>query len=289
MRRGNRLIMINKLANRLTLLGAALAILAPTTSAAAQDNPRQERNTYADLVDLSDGTEIVLRAEIRKQAELKPERAIGVRAGYARLYIEARTNALLTGRAAVGESLRYLVDVPRESNGKPPKLKKQTVFLFARPVPGRPGEVQLVKPSSQLLWNEPLEARLRGVLGELVAPEASPVITGIRDVLSMPGNLAGESETQLFLSTADNAPVSISVIRRPGQDPIWGVSWSEIVDQAARPPEQNTLEWYRLACFLPNRLPANAHLSNDPGSRRQAEQDYGFVLGELGRCPRNRN
>jgi hypothetical protein len=35
------------------------------------------------------------------------------------------------------------------------------------------------------------------------------------------------------------------VIRRPGMDPTWGVSWSEIVDQSAGPPAPETVEWYR--------------------------------------------
>jgi hypothetical protein len=278
-----------KIANLTFATSLLAAVFAPVSAASAQEENLVVQATYADLVDLSSASETVLRAEIRKQAELKPERSIGVEPGYARLYIEARTNALITGQAAVGESLQYLVDVPRQANGKPPKLKKQMVLLFARPVSGRAGQVQLVKPSSQLLWSEPLEARLRGVLSELVAPDASPVITGIRDVLSIPGNLAGESETQLFLSTQDNAPVSVSVIRRPGQKPVWGVSWSEIVDQAARPPRRETLEWYRLACFLPGSLPDSAHLSADRAARRQADADYRYVLTELGDGPRNRS
>ncbi|MDN3647040.1 hypothetical protein QWY75_12580 [Pontixanthobacter aestiaquae] len=277
----------DKILSLLSVFGLAISVALPVSALAAQDNIVSDQITYADLVDLADASEIVLRAQIRKQAELKPERAPGLRPGYARLYIEAQTDSLLTGRAAVGESLRYLVDVPRDSKGKAPKLKKQTVLLFARPAAGRPGEIQLITETSQLLWSAPLETRLRSVLAELVAQDAAPEITGIRDVLSIPGNLAGESETQLFLSTDNDGPVSVTVIRRPDQESVWGVSWSDIVDQAARPPQMNTLDWYRLACFLPGRLPSASYLSADPASRRQADMDYRFVLQQLGPCPRN--
>ena len=84
--------------------------------------------------------------------------------------------------------------------------------------------------------------------------------------MSVAGNLAGESETQLFLNTANGTPVSLTVVRRPGMAPTWGVSWTEIVDQAARPPEEGTAG-YRLACFLPRELPDKAFLQRDSASR----------------------
>jgi hypothetical protein len=71
-------------------------------------------------------------------------------------------------------------------------------------------------------------------------------------------------------------------------EPSWGVSWSEIVDQSARPPEPLTVGWYRLACFLPERLPADAFLQQDPAAQRRAEADYRFIVEQLGGCPRLR-
>jgi hypothetical protein len=68
--------------------------------------------------------------------------------------------------------------------------------------------------------------------------------------------------------------------------PTWGVSWSEIVDQAARPPARDTLAWYRLACFLPAQLPASANLTRDGAARAPAAADYRYVLDQLGACPR---
>lgn len=268
------------------LAGSMLAV--PTGAALAQPVPGIQESTYADLADLADAANLVMRVKIRKQAEVKPERAPGLSPGMARLYVEADTSALLTGNAPVGESVRYLVDVPRDSKGRVPKLKKQEMLLFARSVAGRPGEVQLVGQGAQLRWTPELEARVRPILSALVSPDAPPVVTGVRDALSVEGNLVGESETQLFLSTRGGGPVSVTVIRRPGQEPSWGVSFSEIVDQSAVPPQRETLAWYRLACFLPQELPGEANLSRDSGARGQAATDYRYMISQLGPCPRNR-
>ncbi len=271
----------------ISLFFASLIVQAALeTGASAQGESQLGGVTYADLAGLADPAEIVLRAEIRKQAEVEPERSPGLSPGHIRLYIEARTEALISGSVPVGESLRYLVDVPLDQRGKVPKLKKESVLLFARTVPGRPGDIQLVAPSAQLLWSPDLEARLRPILTELAAPDSPPQIAGVRDALSIEGNLVGESETQIFLSTETGQPVSISVIRRPGQAPVWGVSWSDIIDQAALPPEPDTLDWYRLACFLPDMLPESALIAGAPASKARTRTDYRFVRAQLGACPR---
>lgn len=267
---------------------AAIAFSAGTGSAA---QPRASAApppllAYADLADLADAAELVVRARVREAIELPPERATGAIPGHARVYVEAETVALISGRAPLGQQLRYLVDVPRDARGKLPKLKKREFIVFAKPVAGRPGELRLVSPTSQLAWDAALEARLTPILAELAAPNAPPAITGVRDALSVPGTLAGESETQVFLATAGGDPVSLTIVRRPGMAPVWGVSFSEIVDQAARPPERETLAWYRLACFLPPQLPPRANLAQDAASRARAAQDYAFVIEQLGPCPR---
>ena len=124
------------------------------------------------------------------------------------------------------------------------------------------------------------------ILAELASPDAAPAVSGVRDALSVPGTLAGESETQVFLATPGGDPISLTMIRRPNMAPAWGVSFSEIVDQAARPPERETLAWYRLACFLPAQLPGSANLAQDSASRARAAADYSLVIQQLGPCPR---
>ena len=242
--------------------------------------------TYVDLATLSEASELVIRAQIRRQTALKPERAPGLAPGFARLYIEATTVALIAGRASVGSGLAYLVDVPLDAKGKVPKLKKREFVLFADGVPGRAGEVQLVAPGAQLDYSPDLEARLRPLLTEIYAANVPPRITGISDALAVAGTLTGESETQIFLATENRSPVSITVLRRPGQRPQWGVSWGEIIDSSARAPAPETLRWYRLACSLPAQLPSNANLAREPEARRLAAGDYAYVIAQLGPCTR---
>jgi hypothetical protein len=242
--------------------------------------------TYADLATLSDAAELVVRAQIRRQTTIKPERAPGLMPGMARLYIEAQTTALIGGRSRIGPAFAYVVDVPLDARGRVPKLRKREVLLFARPVAGRPAEVQLVAPQAQIGWTPELEARLRPILTGLYAADAPPRITGVADALAVAGTLAGESETQIFLATENRSPVSITVLRRPGQRPQWGVSWGEIIDSAALPPQPETLRWYRLACALPAQLPSGANLARDAAERRLAAGDYAFVREALGPCER---
>lgn len=265
------------------VLAAALPLgaQAPSTQATTSTGP-----TFADLATLADGAPVVVRARIKDQALVPAERAPGLASGHARLYVEAQTLALLAGTTVLGESLRYLVDVPLDAKGKPPKLKKQEVVLFARPVAGRVGELQLVAPTAQLAWSTALEARLRPVLSGFAAAGAPPRVTGVRDVLSSAGNLVGESETQVFLTTARGDPAALTVVRRPGMAPRWGVSWTELVDQAAAPAEADTIAWYRLACALPRTLPAGANVASAPADQARAAQDYAFVIAQLGPCTR---
>ncbi|NCP19396.1 MAG: hypothetical protein GW855_09605 [Erythrobacter sp.] len=276
------------------ILSAAIFAAAPlpgsdlAAQTSGQSGSAMQQVSDADLIDLADYADVVVRAKIRRQSEVAPERAPGLRPGYVRYYIEAETQNLIAGSTPLGENVRYLVDLPLDARGRQPKLRKQEVLLFARPVAGRPGELQLVAPDAQLLWSEALERRTRLILEQLVAPDAAPRITGVRDALSVAGTLTGESETQIFLDTIDDDPAAISVVRRPGMAPVWGVSFSEIVDQAVRVPEPGSLAFYRLACTLPRSLPGEANLARDPADRARASDDYRFVVSQLGSCVRLR-
>ncbi|WP_054122082.1 hypothetical protein [Novosphingobium sp. AAP93] len=271
-------------------LGGAAASYGQETALSVPMAPGLEADpdfSYADLVDLALPAQVVVRAEVRKAVRLKPEEAPGLPAGRARLYVEARTQALLIGEN-IGESIRFLADVPLDARGKPPKLGKTQVLVLARMVPERPGELQLVAPDAMLALTPAREATLRSILTETTRPDAPPPITALREALHVTGNLAGEGETQLFLGTATGAPVSISVLRRPGQPTTWGVSFTEIVDSAARAPLPATIAWYRLACGLPAKLPERANISDTLNDRRIAAEDYAQVLADLGPCTRKR-
>ena len=254
----------------------------------AQTPPAQSSATsapgYVTLARLGTRAPIVARVKVSESIPVSPERAPGVTPQNVRLYIEAQVITLIRGREGIGESIRYLVDVPRDSRGKAPKYKKRDFLIFARPVAGRPGEVQLIGDDAQIAWTPETDQRARAILREVVASDAPPDINGIREALHVPGNLQGEGETQIFLKTQNDAPVSISVLRRPGLAPQWAVSLSEIVDEAAKAPVRGTLLWYKLACFLPDQLPAEALLSADARANALARTDYQFVKRQLGAC-----
>lgn len=280
-----------------SLLGAVLLCLVPASATYGQETsfsgvPQPQIRSdpefsYADLVDLALPAQVAVRAQVRKVIRLKPEESPGLTQGRVRLYIQARTLALLVG-PDLGESVSFLANVPLDSRGKVPKLRKTEVLVLARTVPGRPGELQLVAPDAMLAATGGREATLRSILTETARPDAPPAITALREVLHVSGNLVDEGETQLFLGTATGAPVSISVLRRPGQPTTWGVSFTEIVDAAARPPLPASLAWYRLACGLPQRMPPRANISGTTSGRRIAAEDYARVLDDLGPCTRLR-
>jgi hypothetical protein len=103
----------------------------------------------------------------------------------------------------------------------------------------------------------------------------------------VPGVLPGASETQVFLLTTRNQPISITVRREPNLQPRWFVSLSEFVDAGATQPAPNTLLWYRLACSLPARLPP-ASLSEVPEHGDAIAADYALIRQGLGPCGRQR-
>ena len=270
--------------------GLAAAVTATTLAADSPQltPPASAVLSYADIADLADSTPLVIRAQPRKVIQVEPERARGLRPGWGRFYVEARTEGVIAGTVPLGEALRYLVDLPLDAKGKPAPFKKKSVVLFARVVPGKPGELQLIRPDAQILWDPAFDARLRGIIKEFYAPSAPHRVTGVREAIHVGGDLAGAGETQLFLSTGNGEPAAITVVRSPGAPPRWAVSFSEVVAGEAAPPRRDTLEWYRLACFLPPQLPAGANISPTANDRSAAVQDYRFVIEQLGPCPRSR-
>lgn len=269
-------------------LAASFAAITPGSADSRPPAPALPAPTYADLTDLADGAPLVIRVQPRKLAPVEAARAPGLRAGWGRFYVEARVEALVSGRGLMGDQVRYLVDLPLDAKGKPPAIKKKSVVIFARAVAGRPGELQLVAPDGQLLWDTALDTRLRGVLGELLAPGAPQRLSGVREAIHVTGTLAGEGETQLFLSTASGDPAAATITRTPGQPPRISVSFSELVEASGGTPPRDSLAWYRLACFLTPTLPAGANISGNVTDRNAAAADYRALLERLGPCPRTR-
>ncbi|WP_311268640.1 hypothetical protein [Sphingobium sp. WCS2017Hpa-17] len=289
--------MTKKSATRLTRFGLACLISAASPAvfpAFAQNGrvvtqPSEGRPglSYADIVDLADKAPMVANVRIRNIIALKPEQAGTVPAGYKRLFVEADVTGLIRGEAGISPLVTYLYDAPTDAKGRVPKLKKAQMILFAR-TGGRPGEVQLIAPDAQIPATPAEVERVKSVLSALVAPNAPPRITGLGDAFHVTGTIAGEGETQIFLRTENGDPVSLSILRRPGQAPHWAVALGEIMDEAARPPEPGSLLWYRMACSLPAALPAQSVRTLSVQDAEAARADYAVVIAALGPCGRTR-
>lgn len=242
--------------------------------------------SYVELADLVIAAPVIVDATISATTRIKGAEAADVAPGFARFYVEADVAALIRGPGAIAPRVGYVLDAPLGPGGRAPRYKKSRVLLFARPVAGNPGQLQLVGGEAQRGWSAALDARVRSIAGEVLAADAPPVVTGIGNAFHVPGSLPGEGETQVFLTTQDNRPVSLNILRRPGEQPRWAVALSEIVDDAAGPPQRDTLLWYRLACSLPPQLPARSTQALEPTDAAIAREDYRFVLEQLGPCQR---
>lgn len=267
-------------------LPATLSGQAPPAAAMASATPYSIG--YADLVDLASAAPIVAIAEIRSAERLKGEAVAALPPGQARFYATADVQTLIRGAQGLPPRVSFLVDRPLDARGRAPKLRKMRVILLARPVPGRPSDLQLAGPRAMQDWTPDAEQRLRGVITALISADAPPIITGVGGAFHVPGSLPGESETQIFLTTADSRPVSLSILRRPGEQPRWAVALAEMVDEAAGPPERDTLLWYRLACALPAQLPSASTAELEPAAADAARADYAVVIAGLGPCGRTK-
>lgn len=265
----------------------AISLIAP-----AQSTPQPTQNqasaatvlpSYATVAGLVLGAPLIVDARIRSAVRIKGAEAADVAPGRARFYIEADVTAVIRGTATAAR-IGYVADLPLTDRGREPKLKKQRVLLFARPVAARADQVQLATRDGQHNWSAELDSQVRGIVRETIAADAPPAISGAGNAFHVPGSLPGEGETQVFLQTANGAPVSLQILRRPGEQPRWSVSLGDIVDESAGPPKPNTLLWYRLACGLPRQLPPESLESVDAANAAIAREDYAMVLAALGPC-----
>jgi hypothetical protein len=264
-------------------LAAVLAVPAESQAPAPAPAP-----TYADLADLALAAPVAAQVRVAQSVAVKPERAQGLRPGFTRFFVQADLVSLIRSPQTLPTRLAWLVDLPHDAKGKAARPRKGSEYLLlAAPVAGRPGELRLVAPDAQIPATAERAATLRLIVREASSASPPPRIAGIGRAFHVPGAIRGESETQIFLLTAGGTPVSLTVLRRPGQTPAWAVALSEIVDEAAEPPAPGTLLWYRLACGLPRTLPSQS-LAEAGDDRAAIEADYRLVLERLGPCGRTR-
>lgn len=265
---------------------SALPSRATAQPSAAASTSGNSALSYADIADLTLSAQLVAGVAISKASRLKGDLAPGLQPDKARFLIEAQTGMLLRGNQGLPGTITYIADVPLDARGKAPKLKKARFILFADRVAGRPQEVRLTSPYSQVDWTQNAESLVRGILTEANSAGAPPMITGIGNAFHVPGAIPGESESQIFLSTPDDRPISLSILRRPGEQPQWAVALGEMVDDSAKAPPRNSLLWYRLTCFLPPIMPDKSVASLGASDAQAVRADYAFVTSQLAPCGR---
>jgi len=270
----------------ITIIGLLSALLLGF-SAFSQTTGEIDSLQYADLADLSVNAPVIVHATVKKAIKVDPKRVLNAPIGTQRFYIIATTNALIRGQGGISETIRYIIDLPLDARGRAPKIKRKSFLVFARNSSAS-GDVQLIARDAQIAWSPARDARVRALVREIVARDAPPAISRVASAFHVPGTIIGEGETQVFMETSGNVPISITILARDGQKKFWAVSLGEIVDEAARAPVRNSLLWYRLACFLPKRLPFDALGGDVSANARQARADYQMVLRDLGTCPRSR-
>ena len=273
----------------LSLLIAAAAAVTMTQAVESHGVPVAPALTSADLADVALTAPVAAHVRVRRADALSEREAGDVSAGHRRFLIQADIVALIRGADGLPGRVSYLADLPNDARGRAARIRRGTEYLLlATPVPGRAAELRLAARDGQLPYSAEAAARLRAMLREAAAPNAPPRITGIGRAFHVPGSLPGESETQIFLQTADNRPISLTVLRRPGETPRWSVALGEMVDDAAASVQRDTLLWYRLACTLPAALPAPSLSEASAAEARAIQADYRLVTEGLGRCVRNR-
>jgi hypothetical protein len=247
-----------------------------------------ESASYSDLADLVVISPLITDVTVRKAAKVAPEQAIGVPTSLQRMLIEADVMALIRGEGGIADRVRFVLDVPKDAKGKVPKLKKQRWFLFGSPVTGRTGEIRLSRPNALANFSPANDALVRRITQEAVLRGAPQRIIGVASAFHSPGTVLGEGETQIFLKTEKDQPVSLTVLSRPNEQKQWAVSTAEVIDSSATAPERFTLLWYRLACGLPRSLPTDRIETARDEDAARAQADYTFVIDALGPCGRKR-
>lgn len=267
-----------------SVIGTALA-----ASSAASPAPDAKRLSYADLADHVLGAPLIVKSQPQKMKLLRPDpqnmAQSGPKPGFVRMLVTAKVLGLIRGDGGIAPVITYLIDLPLDSRGKPPKWGKQPTILFAR-AGNKPEFIQLVSRNAQMAWSPELESRTRAIAAEALKADAPPRILGIAEGFHTRGAVEGEGESQIFLKSDLGIPVVLSVKRQPGTAPIWDVSLGEIVGDTPLHPPVDSLLWYRLACALPSALPPQSLRTTDPRDTETVQNDYRFILEALGMCAR---
>jgi hypothetical protein len=258
---------------RFRVFAAAFVLIA----AAAEAEPG-----FVDLADLTVAAPVIVQARVARAERLPDRDSPGLAKGHARLLVTAAVDAAIVAPGAIPAELTWLWDAPLDPRGKLAKRKNLAVMAWiTKPTPD--GKAQLVAAHAQQPWTPALDAQVRAIATEAKSG-AAPRITGVTNGFRADGTVAGESESQFFLSAADGAGATMVVTQRPGSPRKIALSRGDVIDESAAAVRPGTLLWYRLACGLPAVLPANAG-----GSDAALAADWAAAMASLGPCERHPN
>lgn len=230
--------------------------------------------SYATLARVFADAPLVARVKVAGAQEIKPPPS----PDKVRYYATTSVVALVRAPSPQPPMLTLLADLPLDSRGKRRKINKIEWLIAART---SGAQIQLLAPP--VPWTADIEANVRTIVTAAALPGAPGTVRRVSGAFYSPGNVPGESETQIFIDFAAGGKGSLSVLRRPGVPPAWHASFGEVASDSP-PPARDTLGWYRLACGLPATLPDNAVADLGEVERDAARADYTFVLTQLGKC-----
>jgi hypothetical protein len=244
--------------------------------------PAKAAPGYADIADLTLAAPALVRATITRAERISDKDSPGLRPGSARLLVTAAVNASLVAPGAIPASLQWLWDAPLDARGKPPKPKGEVVLAWLT-APAADGKTALVARNAQLPWDAATEARARAIATEARSGSVA-VVTGVSNGFRADGTVAGESESQFFLTTTSGKNLTMVVTAKPGEARSVAIARGDVIDESAARVLPGTLLQYRLACFLPAALPTAAG-GGDPA----LAADWKAALVAIGACGRSPN
>ena len=256
---------------------ATIGPAAAQTPAPPPAVPNDRLTGFADTAELALAAPAIVRATITRARRISSKAAPDVAASRARFLVTASVSNVLVAPGALGATLHYLWDAPLDSHGRPPQAKGLDVLAFLA-APKADGSTRLVSRRAQQPWDSALVDRVRAVVADQRSGKV-PIISGVSNGFRADGTVPGESESQFFLTSADGKPATLVVQNRPGEVRRVLVARGDIIDESAERVLPGTLLWYRLACFLPARLPAAAGGDDPPLAK-----DWRDALASLGPC-----
>lgn len=266
--------------NPLAALSAPYRIALALIIASAAAGSAHAQPGFVDLADLTVAAPAIVQAHITREERLSERDSPGLAPGHARLLITAAVDAALVAPGTIPGELSLLWDAPLDARGKLIKHKNLPIMAWINR-PSADGKTQLIAGNAVQPWTPALDAQVRAIATEAKSGNA-PVITGVTNGFRADGTVAGESESQFFLSAADGRAATMVVTQRPGMPRKVAVSRGDVIDESAAAVHPGTLLWYRLACTLPATLPAAAG-GNDPA----LAADWRAAITSLGPCERH--